>query len=245
MVLLPATQWFTRVVERLLPSRETALQRALDPSALASPVIAVESARRVVAEILAKNAASVSAGLSGMADPAAPDGVAAAATLEEVRDFLSELKEPPETEAERLRMTSTLHALDHAARLAEILTGGPAAQRAGTAHDPRAAKLCAAAMRGAQAVGGSITAESALSVQAPPIGWRVAPEIAAALAEAEGAARQLDALQRDHRAETLKAVAPGSLTAADAFARIEAVRQLDRIAHHAWRSAAHLLGRGG
>ena len=27
-VLLPATKWFTRVVERLLPSRETALERA-------------------------------------------------------------------------------------------------------------------------------------------------------------------------------------------------------------------------
>src|SRR5499425_3307728 len=30
-VLLPATPWFTRVVERLLPSRQTAVQRALDP----------------------------------------------------------------------------------------------------------------------------------------------------------------------------------------------------------------------
>jgi phosphate:Na+ symporter len=34
------------------------------------------------------------------------------------------------------------------------------------------------------------------------------------------------------------------LTAADAFARIEAARGLDMIAHHAWRSAAHLFGRG-
>src|SRR5499427_998994 len=51
-VLLPATQWFTRVVERILPSKETAIQRALDPSALASPVIAIESARRVVANVL-------------------------------------------------------------------------------------------------------------------------------------------------------------------------------------------------
>ena len=57
-VLLPATQWFTRIVERLLPSRQTALQRALDPSALASPVIAVESARRVVADVLATIAAN-------------------------------------------------------------------------------------------------------------------------------------------------------------------------------------------
>lgn len=242
-VLLPATQWFTRVVERLLPSRETALQRALDPSALANPVIAVEAARRVVADVVATMAASVAAGLSGRAGPAAQDGVTAAATIEEVRDFLSELKEPPETEPERLRLTSTLHALDHAGRLAEIVAGGvPAGPRA--AQDARAAGLCAQAMRAAQAVGGSITAETALSTQAAPIGWKVAPEVAAALGEAEGAARALDALQRGHRAATLAAVAPGELTAADALARIDTVRQLDALAHHAWRASAHLVGRG-
>src|SRR5262249_59014557 len=38
-VLLPATHSFTRVVERLLPSKQTSLERALDPSALPSPVI--------------------------------------------------------------------------------------------------------------------------------------------------------------------------------------------------------------
>jgi phosphate:Na+ symporter len=99
-------------------------------------------------------------------------------------------------------------------------------------------------MRAAQTVAGSITSESALSAEAAPIGWSVSPEIAAALAELEGAARELDALQRDHRGAALAAVAPGKLSAADAFARIDAARRLDRIAHHAWRSAAHLLGRG-
>ncbi|ADH90711.1 Na+/Picotransporter [Ancylobacter novellus DSM 506] len=243
-VLLPATQWFTRVVERLLPSRETALQRALDPSALANPVIAVEAARRVVADVVATMAASVAAGLSGRAGPTAQDGVTAAATIEEVRDFLSELKQPPETEPERLRLTSTLHALDHAGRLAEIVAGGVPAGP-GAAQDARAAGLCAQAMRAAQAVGGSITAETALSTQAAPIGWKVAPEVAAALGEAGGAARALDALQRGHRAATLAAVAPGELTAADALARIDTVRQLDALAHHAWRASAHLVGRGG
>lgn len=72
-VLLPATQWFTRIVERLLPAKQTALQRALDPSALANPVVAVETARRVVADVLAKTAASVSAALSGRVGPAAQD----------------------------------------------------------------------------------------------------------------------------------------------------------------------------
>lgn len=244
-VLLPATQWFTRVVERLLPSDQTPHQRALDPSALVSPVIAVETARRVVADNLTKVAASISTALSGGAGPAERDIASAAAALGEVRDFLSELKEPPETEAERLRMTSTLHALDHALRFVEATAEGGSPRLAnGGFHDLRAAQLCSEAMRAAQAVGGSITAEAALSAQAAPIGWNVSPEIAAALAEMEGAAADLDALQQDHRSATLAAVAPGKLTAGIAFERIDAVRQLDRITHHAWRSAAHLLGRG-
>jgi len=52
------------------------------------------------------------------------------------------------------------------------------------------------------------------------------------------------ALQRDGRGATLAAVAPGKLTAVDVFALVDANRRLDRIAHHAWRSAAHRLGRG-
>lgn len=242
-VLLPAIQWFTRVVERLLPSRQTALQRALDPSTLTSPVIAVETARRVVADVVSTTAASVSAALSGRGGHVAHDA-AAAATLEEVWGFLSELKEPPETEAERLRMTSTLHALEHASRLVEAVTDcGLEIQTAAAAHNIHVAELCARTMHGAEAVGNSITSETALGAQAAPIGWNVSPEIAAALAEAENAARDLDAMRREHRAATLASVAPGKLTAADALARIDAVRCLDRIAHHAWHSAAHLLGR--
>src|SRR5499425_1446763 len=89
-VLLPATPWFTRVVERLLPSRQTAVQRALDPSVLASPVLAIETARRAVADVLTSTATSVSAVFSGGAGPAPRDSMAATAALEQVRDFLSE-----------------------------------------------------------------------------------------------------------------------------------------------------------
>jgi phosphate:Na+ symporter len=244
-VLLPATHWFTRVVERILPFKQTASQRVLDPSALANPVIAVEAARRVVADVLAAIAVSVSAKLSGGHNLAAREAEAAAATLEEVRDFLSELQEPPETEAERHRMTSTLHALDHASRLAEALAdGGLLKQTTDDPYDIRLAALCAQAMHAAQTVGASITAEAVLSAQSAPVGWVATPEIRAALTEAANAARELDIMQRDHRAAMLASVAPEKLTAADAFARIDAARQLERIARHAWRSAAHLFGRG-
>jgi phosphate:Na+ symporter len=100
-------------------------------------------------------------------------------------------------------------------------------------------------LRWTQTIDDSITGESALSRHAAPIGWGASDEVGAALAEVEGAAQALSALQRDHRAAALASVAPGQSTAADALARIDAVRRLDRISHHAWRSAAHLLGRDG
>jgi len=245
-VLLPATQWFTRVVERLLPSKETPLERALDPNALANPVIAIEAARRVGAHVLDTTAATVRAALSRAGGGMVEQAETAAAELGKVRDFLSALGERPETEAEQFRLTSTLHALDHATRLVNVLAGGglPPLSSA-PASVRRASALCDNAMKAVQTVCGSITAESAFSEQAASIGWSVAPKVGAALAEAQGASNELEAFQREHRAATLRSVAPGTLTAADALAQIDAVRQLDRIVHHAWRSAAHLLGRGG
>ena len=244
-VLLPATQWFTRFVERLLPSKDSALRRALDPAALVNSVVAVEAARRALAEVLKTVAASVVASLSGGAGRAEPGVSTAGAALGEVRSFLSELKEPPETEAEQRRMTSTLHALDHMSRLAETLEdGGMPGPSVGGPDDLRAAELCKQVMRWTQTVGESITGESALSARAEPIGWSASAEVSAALAEAESAAKALDAVQREHRAAILASVAPGQLSASDAFERIDAARRLDRIAHHAWRSSAHLLGLG-
>lgn len=243
-VLLPATQWFTRVVERMLPSRQTPLQQALDPSVLTNPAIAIETARRVVADVLAKTAESVSAALSD--GPARPAQYPADATsmLDEVRHFLSELKSPTQTEAERNRMTSILHALDHTSRLVDVIADDGFAKRpSDVADDHEAAGLCADAMQGVQAVAGSIVSESAFSGQSAPISWTVSSEVEAGLSDAEDAARKLDLLQQDHRATTLASVAPGNLTPVDAFARMEIVRRLDQISHHAWRSAAHLVGR--
>ena len=244
-VLLPATQWFTRFVERLLPSKESPIERALDPAALVNPVVAVEVARRAVAEALKTIEVSVATSLAGGTGRAGPGVTTAAAALEKVRDFLSELKEPPETEAERRRMTSTLHALDHASRLAEILAdGGLPGPSTGGPDDLRAAELCKQAMRWTQTIDESITGEFGLSPRAEPIGWSASAEVSSALAEVESAAKALDAMLPKHRAAILAAVSTGQLTATEAFERIDAARCLDRIAYHSWRSATHLLGQG-
>ena len=56
-------------------------------------------------------------------------------------------------------------------------------------------------------------------------------------------ARALGELRLAHRSKTLSAVATGELTADEAIARVDAVTRLEALARHAWRSAAHLVGR--
>jgi phosphate:Na+ symporter len=198
-----------------------------------------------VAETLKTLALSVAASLADGSNKSGSGLAGPAAALERVRDFLSELTQPPPTEAERRRMTSTLHALDHATRLAEILgNGGLPGPASGGPDDLRAAELCKQVMRWTETIDESITDESALSQRAEPIGWSVSANVSATLAEVESAAKALEAMLPGHRAAILASVASGNVTAAEAFARIDAVRRLDRIAYHAWRSAAHLLGLG-
>ena len=177
-VLLPATQWFTRFVERLLPSKQSPLERALDPAALVNPVVAVEAARRAVAETLKALAVSVAASLAGGSDKAEPGVAGPAAALERVRDFLSELTEPPATEAERRRMTSTLHALDHASRLAEIL-GRRRPSRTGERR-PRRSSRSRALQAGHALDGDDRRIRSRTNwrsaQRAEPIGWSISPD---------------------------------------------------------------------
>jgi phosphate:Na+ symporter len=55
-------------------------------------------------------------------------------------------------------------------------------------------------------------------------------------------ADELASLRLEHRRATLDAAASGKLMTSDAIAKVDAVRLLDRRAHHAWRAAAHLAG---
>jgi phosphate:Na+ symporter len=240
LMLLPLIDQFTRFVERILPERTSALTRCLDPAALATPIAAVEAVRRTVARALigvcrslddALQAASRSEAVrSGKDDVSVPE---AADALRQAQVFMSDVSGPPESEDEQRRLTNTLHALEHASRLAEAagekaeftaLNGGP--------DDVRASRLCADAMQSAVA--------AAREVAAPSI---PAASTEKALKRLEHCAKTLDELQRAHRSATLSAVASGAVTGGEAIARVDAVRRLDAFAHHAWRSAAHLVGR--
>jgi len=244
LVLLPVIDWFTRVVERMLPERASPLTRCLDPSALETPILAVEAVRRTIARALMAVCASVEAALAAASrgEPVrrAKDAISvpeAAEALRQAQVFLSDVTGPPDTDDEQRRLTSTLHALDHASRLAEAASGQiDFATVGGGPDDVRAGALCADAMRSAAAVAGAVAE--------PPDPAKSASATDAALAQLERSASELSELRRAHRSATLGAVANATLTAEAAIVRVDTVRSLEALAHHAWRSAAHLVGRG-
>jgi len=257
VVLLPLINQFTRLVERILPERGSPLTRSLDPSALENPMVAVEAVRQTIARSVtavcvwiegALEAASkgqpISAGKDAVLVPEAIDA------LRQAQVFLSDMAGPPETDDEQRRLTSTLHALDHATRLAETASGGiDLATVAGGPEDTRAGVLCADAMRSAAVVTDEVEmphdAEAATYLSPTAHAASVAPTISVetALAQLERCTAELSELQRAHRAATLGAVADGKLTPDAAFTRVDTVRGLATLAYHASRCALHLVGR--
>ena len=159
-VLMPVIGWFTALVERLLPDRGSPLTRGLDPAALVTPVVAmrrcggrspVRSSWR--ADQSARPWRPATGGRAARRRSAAPVTEIADA-LRKAQDFISQISGPPETEDEQRRRASTLHALDHATRLAEMADERPDIAPAvkGGGEDARAAELCAEAMKSATAV---------------------------------------------------------------------------------------------
>jgi phosphate:Na+ symporter len=260
LVLLPLIDRFTRLVERILPERGSPLTRCLDPSALANPIVAGEAVRRTIARALAAVCASVEAALAAAnrGGPVHPEKEAisvleAAEALRQAQVFLSDVAGPPDSDDEQWRLTSTLHALDHASRLAETASGKiDFGTVRGGADDARAGQLCADAMRSAASIADEVEALPIIS-QSPRVTrasrradattGATTVSVEEALAQLKRCAAELGELQPSHRRATLGAVANGTLTADSAIVRVDTLRNLEALAHHAWRSAAHLVGR--
>jgi len=115
-------------------------------------------------------------------------------------------------------------------------------------------QLCAEAMQRAAAAAREVATLPDGHPPAPPAAKREAPvtpdagvdgpamSSAQRLAQVQYCAKALGDFRRAHRSDTLGAVANGTLTAGDAMARVDAVRILEALAQHAWRSTAHLAG---
>jgi phosphate:Na+ symporter len=255
VVLLPLIERFTQLVERILPERASPLTRCLDPAALVTPLAAEEAVRRTVARSLGAICGAIGAALA--TDQAPPPRVGKGAVsvadagdaLRRAREFISEASGPPESKEEEERLISTLHALDDASRLAELAgETGEFAMVAGRSDDVRAVEWCAEVMRYAGLIADQVgalpgTADEAAKALARKTEVATnGASIEQALIQLERSAKTLRELQLTHRKATLSSVTGGALSADEAIARVDTVRRLEALAHHAWRCAAHLVG---
>jgi len=254
-LLLPLIGRFTRFVERILPERASPLTRSLDPAALVTPIAAEEAVRRTVARSLGTICGSICDALTakdhGTSVPYSITEVSDA--LRQAQEFMSEASGPPESEEEQKRLTSTLHALDHASRLAEVAgEKGEFGSGPSGSDDGDAPRLCAEAMRNAVLIAGKVGALPHAQDEATPVKVLDREKEASAngssrkeaIVQLEHCAKTLRELQQAHRKETLSSVAVGMVSADEAITRVDTVRRLETLAHHAWRSAAHLVGSG-
>jgi phosphate:Na+ symporter len=252
-VLLPLMGPFTRLIERFVPERGSPFTKYLDPASLRSPMVAVEAVRRTVERALETLCVATATGLEGVAEGATVRPVLDDATLAQASDgvraasdFLSKSGAPPSDEGHAW-FTSTVHALDHANRLAEavdamaktgVVTDGP--------DEISAATLCAQSMRDAAGAAANLAVTSGPGhgthdeLARTIAGASVAKPKGDAAQDLERAAKALANLRSAHRSATLDMVASGKVTASQAMARVDAVALMSRLAHHAWRAIAHL-----
>lgn len=251
-MLLPMVGRFASVIERILPQRGPVLTRHLDRASQSMPDMAIEAARRTVAmtlELIARRAQSaIEARQAAPLREAIGDGAidAAKGALEETREFLSQMARPPEQPDAQGRLANALHALDHSIRLVENIEesahdagvdGDEAAlrvlERSRTALELAASMSCMVAEPADCAEAGSGAESREALLQSRLVSLRVLSE---SITEDARLVR---------RGALGSAIAAGAPLAVDrVMARVDAVRHIDRIVHHAWRTLEHLVARG-
>lgn len=223
-MLLPITGTFARIISHLVPERGAQLTRNLDATVANVPAVAVEAARRTVREIAGVLIEAVRRELSDAEDVLGTERAleAASAALRETQRFLAEVRTTPEA-AEYERHLSVLHAIDHLDNLIEALREPQ--HRPVLRSDP---DLRAIAAELAERLG------PIQQWHGSEVDGREGP------CEAQRISQTMAEVRKSERVRILERTAHGLIEPTDALVWMDAIRWLDRLAYHIWRSAHHL-----
>jgi phosphate:Na+ symporter len=232
VLFLPFLTRFSALVTRLVPERGPVLTRRLDATVTQVAAVAVEAARRTLSDIAATLVDTLHDRLVPR-EPRRDDGPleAVAAALDTTRRFLARLRTESESAAVHARHLAALHAIDHLEQLV------------GAARDPLARSTLGrtelanvAELRDAARMLSAVLRQAAAARSAEPSG----AEPLLSTAALESVAAELADRRRAERAVTLEQTARGQIAPEVASARLELMRWIDRIGHHAWRVSVHL-----
>ncbi len=266
LLFLPFADQFAQWVERRLPDKGPALTRHLDDSLLSVPPIALEASRRALRDIAAETFGALRLNLehpqSGVTEITRARITQA---LEDAQLFFSRIP----AEAERAGLAEArlaqMHAIDHLLRLNARLslpTGvrhmldseqlKPALRRtvdmlrmaeSGMAHGdipgegdvgrvgPETGDGIDSGGGGDGDGNGSHASNSGSSRESSHESW---------LTDIERHAAALEEIRRDERPVVMRMTAGGGVAPAAALEVLDAMRWMDRVAHHVWRCCNYL-----
>jgi phosphate:Na+ symporter len=239
-LFLPFTGPFARLIERLIPDRGPVLTRHLDRSLLEIPDVAVEAASRALQEIFAVTLGEAASLLrDGAPDRHSLERLhAAQAAMDETGRFLGQIRFFGDRGAIYARRLALLHAGDHVDRLIEacqeqrVRSAEPALSQSAR-QMARVVEQAEAWMQSPLTDGVEIDGVEKNGVKMD--GMQMVEQLAAAsTSQAE--------TRRQHRAHVLEETAAGRMQPDQAQRQLEAMRWVDRIGYHAWRTLHHLAG---
>ncbi|MGG7645445.1 Na/Pi cotransporter family protein [Rhodovulum sp. YNF3179] len=221
-LLLPFTNGFARMVQRLIPEPADSLTAGLDERLLADRAAAIDAAtgtmRLLVDEAFALLSALIAA--RGTSRQRQWRLARLASGLSDVKTYLARMpaaRDGADTGAIAARHTALLHLHDHLVRLV-----GRLRQTERIAELPRDGRLAEAAQRMVDVLERVTETETESAIQA--------------VDRLRGGLRD----ERNRfRADRLAEVAAGGAPEGDVFARLDAMRWLHRVAYHVWRILVH------
>lgn len=244
-ILFPFLRQYARVIERIIPERGPVLTRYLDPAVAEIPSVALEAVRRSASAVSLVLFGRTAQLLTGEARRGRPE---ADATIEpashavwEIRRFLGGVRTPSGDGGEYERHLSLLHATDHLERFIDALrTLDAQPQPEGDGAVWKGQRKLAHALT-SSVVPGSTLAPPATAIDAPgPASDAPADAFVPDVVALEGVAAELAELRKVQRARVLERTARGEVDPENAWDDIEAVKTMDRLGYHAWRTAVHL-----
>jgi phosphate:Na+ symporter len=228
MIFLPFAGSFANMLQKVYPDRMPQSARNLNPKLLRMYSAAVEAARQATLDvaIVLNELAELSLHGKVKQKTAQERLLASKLSLGETRRFLSEVRPEGGVVLDQQRHASVLHAIDHLAQLREALKEvylGEIAGQSPTCAEAYREMVCA--MDEAMPLIKSGNLEAATEV----LGLK---------------SQQIADIRRSQRIEVLENTAIYKVPPERAMLELAALRWLDRVTYHIWRSTNHLRMNG-
>jgi phosphate:Na+ symporter len=228
MIFFPLTGIIANTIQKVMPDLGPQLTRHLNPRLVRIYSAAIEAARQSTLDVAKVMIALAYQEVTGKVKTRAAQEQlrAASLALAETRQFLADVRPEQGVKLDQQRHVSVFHAIDHLWQLEEALN------EAGMAGVAMQAETCRDAYH------------ELIDVFEEVIALVESGDLELAAEKMGSKSKQIADIRRNQRREVLENTARFKIHADLALLELEAMRWIDRLAYHIWRTINHLRPEG-